>query len=157
MINHYSWFAKVKQRGIHALLIAFVVASIRFLLPNAALDHDSGFTSSELEVKETVEKNATSTSYVNSEDTVTNAINMGYATVQRTRNADGQVVEEFYRDAAGTPVERYGDYYGISYEYNSENVVIRYLGEDEQPMLLGSGYSAIIRTLVDEKATDDLY
>lgn len=58
VINHYSWFAKLKQRSIHALLIAFVVASILFLLPNAALDYDSGFTSSELEVKETVEENA---------------------------------------------------------------------------------------------------
>lgn len=35
---------------------------IRFMqpLPDATVDHDSGFTSSELEVKETVEKNVTS-------------------------------------------------------------------------------------------------
>lgn len=77
--------------------------------------------------------------------------------LQRTRNANGQVIEEFYLDAAGNPVERYGDYYGISYEYNSENVVIRYLGADKQPMMLGAGYSTIVRTLVDGKATDDLY
>ena len=30
------------------------------MLPDATVDHDSGFTSSELEVKETVEKNVTS-------------------------------------------------------------------------------------------------
>ena len=148
---------KLKQKSAHALLLAFILASILLLLPDAAVDHDSGFVSSELEVKETVEGNVTNTNYVNSDGAITDAIDMGYATVQRTRNSTGQVTEEFYRDAAGTPVERYGDYYGISYEYNSENVVIRYLGEDEQPMLLGSGYSAIIRTLVDEKATDDLY
>ena len=149
--------AKLKQKSAHALLLAFILASILFLLPDASVDHDSGFTSSELEVKETVEKNVTSTSYVNSEDTVTDAIDMGYATVQRTRNSAGQVTEEFYLDATGNPVKRYGAYYGISYEYTSENVVIEYLGADKQPMMLGAGYSAIVRTLVDGKATDDFY
>ena len=126
-------------------------------MPDATVDHDTGFVSSELEVKEIVEKNVTSTSFVNSEDTVTDAIDMGYATVQRTRNANGQVTDEFYLDAAGNPVERYGDYYGISYEYNDDSVVIRYLGADKQPMMLSSGYSAIVRALVDGKATDDFY
>lgn len=149
--------AKLKQKSAHALLLAFILASILFLLPDAVVDHDSGFVSSELEVKETVEKNVTSTSYVNSEDTVTDAIDMGYATVQRTRNANGQVTEEFYLDAAGNPVERYGDYYGISYEYNDGDIVIRHLGADQQPMMLGAGYSSIVRTLVDGKATDDFY
>lgn len=148
---------KLKQKSVHALLLAFILASILFLLPDASVDHDSGFTSSDLEVKETVEENVTNTNYVNADGAITDAIDMGYATVQRTRNANGQVIEEFYLDAAGNPVERYGDYYGISYEYNSENVVIRYLGADKPPMMLGAGYSAIVRTLVDGKATDDFY
>ena len=149
--------AKLKQKSVHALLLAFVVASILFLLPYASVDYDSGFTSSDLEVKETVEENVTNTSYVNSDGVITDAIDMGYATVQRTRNANGQVTEEFYLDAAGNPVERYGDYYGISYEYNDGCIVIRYLGADKHPMMLGAGYSAIVRTLVDGKATDDFY
>lgn len=149
--------ANLKQKSVHALLLAFILASILFLLPDAAVDHEFGFTSSGLEVKETVEENVTNASYVNSDGVITDAIDMGYATVQRTRNANGQVTEEFYLDAAGNPVERYGDYYGISYEYNSENVVIRYLGADKQPMMLSSGYSAIVRTLVEGKATDDFY
>lgn len=149
--------AQLKQKSAHALLLAFILASILFLLPDATVDHDTGFVSSELEVKEIVEKNVTSTSYVNSEDTVTDAIDMGYATVQKTRNADGQLIEAFYLDAAGTPVERYGDYYGISYEYNEDNIVIRYLDVNKQSMMLGVGYSTIVRTLVDGKATDDFY
>ena len=149
--------AKLKQKSVHALLLAFVVASILFLLTYTSVDHDSGFTSSDLEVKETVEENVTNASYVNSDGVITDAIDMGYATVQRQRNATGQVTEAFSLDAARNPVERYGDYYGISYEYNSENVVIRYLGADKQPMMLGAGYSAIVRTLVDGKATDDFY
>ena len=148
---------KLKQKSVHALLLAFILASILFLLPDAAVDHDSGFMSSELEVKETVEENVINTSYVNSDGAITAAIDMGYATVQRTRNANGQVTEEFYLDAAGNPVKRYGAYYGILYEYTSENVVIEYLGADKQPMMLGAGYSAIVRTLVDGKATDDFY
>ena len=87
--------ANLKQKSVHALLLAFILASILFLLPDAAVDHEFGFTSSELEVKETVEKNATTTSYVNSEGTVTDAIDMGYATVQRTRDSAGQVIESF--------------------------------------------------------------
>ena len=149
--------ARLKQKSVHALLLVFVVASILFLLPDAAVDHDSGFTSSELEVKETVEENVTNTNYVNSDGAITDAIDMGYATVQRTRNADGQLVEEFYLDAAGNPVERYGDYYGIAYEYNDDSVVIMYLGADKQPMMIGAGYSTIVRTLVDGKGTDDFY
>lgn len=148
---------KLKKKSVHALLLAFVLASILFLLPDATVDHDTGIVSSELEVKETVEKNATTTSYVNSEGTVTDTIDMGYATVQRTRNANGQITEEFYLDAAGNPVERYGEYCGISYEYNDGDIVIEYLGADKQPMMLSSGYSAIVRTLVDGKATDDFY
>lgn len=149
--------ANLKQKSVHALLLAFILASILFLLPDAAVDHEFGFTSSELEVKETVEKNATTTSYVNSEGTVTDAIDMGYATVQRTRDSAGQVIEEFYLDAAGNPVERYGDYCGIAYEYNDGDTVIRYLGADKKPMMLSSGYSAIVRTLVEGKSTDDFY
>ena len=102
-------------------------------------------------MKETVEENVTNASYVNSDGVITDAIDMGYATVQRTRNANGQVTEEFYLDAAGNPVERYGDYYGISYEYNSENVVIRYLGADKQPMMLasmGASYTSTVSALV---------
>ena len=149
--------AKLKQKSILTLLITFIVASILFLLPDAVVDHNSGFTSSELEVKETIENDVTSTSYVNSDGVITDAINIGYATVKRKQNADGQVIEEFYFDAAENPVERYGGYYGISYEYNDNYVVIRYLGADRQPVMIGSGYSVIVRTLVDGKATDDFY
>ena len=99
----------------------------------------------------------TSTSYVNSDGIITDAIDMGYTTVQRKRNSAGQVTEEFYLDAAGNPVERYGEYCGTAYEYNDGDIVIRYLGADKQPMMLSSGYSAIVRTLVEGKATDDFY
>ena len=149
--------AKLKQKSAHALLLVFILASILFLKPDATVDYDTGFVSSELEVREIVEKNVTNTSYVNSDGIITDTIDMGYATVQRTRNSAGQVTEEFYLDAAGNPVERYGEYCGIAYEYNEGDIVIRYLGADKQPMMLSSGYSAIVRTLVEGKATDDFY
>ena len=149
--------AKLKKKSVHALLLVLVLVSILFLLPDATVDHDTGIVSSELEVREIVEKNVTSMSYVNSDGAITDAIDMGYATVQRTRNSAAQVTEELYLDAAGNPVEQYGEYCGISYEYNDGDTVIRYLGADKQPMMLSSGYSAILRTLVDGKATDDFY
>lgn len=149
--------AKLKQKSAHALLLVFILASILYLKPDATVDHDTGFVSSELEVREIVERNVTSMSYVNSDGIITDAIDMGYATVQRKRNSAGQVTEEFYLDAAGNPVERYGEYCGIAYEYNNGDIVIRDLGADKQPMMLSSGYSAIVRTLVEGKATDDFY
>lgn len=149
--------AKLKQKSAHALLLVFILASILFLKPDATVDHDTGFVSSELEVRKIVERNVTSTSYVNSDGIITDAIDMGYTTVQRKRNSAGQVTEEFYLDAAGNPVERYGEYCGTAYEYNDGDIVIRYLGADKQPMMLSSGYSAIVRTLVEGKATDDFY
>lgn len=149
--------AKLKQKSAHALLLVFILASILFLKPDATIDHDAGFVSSELEVRKIVERNVTSTSYVNSDGIITDAIDMGYTTVQRKRNSAGQVTEEFYLDAAGNPVERYGEYCGTAYEYNDGDIVIRYLGADKQPMMLSSGYSAIVRTLVEGKATDDFY
>lgn len=149
--------AKLKQKSAHALLLVFILASILFLKPDATIDHDTGFVSSELEVRKIVERNVTSTSYVNSDGIITDAIDMGYTTVQRKRNSAGQVTEEFYLDAAGNPVERYGEYCGTAYEYNDGDIVIRYLGADKQPMMLSSGYSAIVRTLVEGKATDDFY
>lgn len=149
--------AKLKQKSAHALLLVFILASILFLKPDATVDHDTGFVSSELEVRKIVERNVTSTSYVNSDGIITDAIDMGYTTVQRKRNSAGQVTEEFYLAAAGNPVERYGEYCGTAYEYNDGDIVIRYLGADKQPMMLSSGYSAIVRTLVEGKATDDFY
>lgn len=55
---------KLKQKSVHALLFAFILASILFLFPDATVDHDSGFTSSELEVKETVESNRTRKDFI---------------------------------------------------------------------------------------------
>lgn len=149
--------AKLKQRSLLALLIAYVLISILLLLPNEHVNHDTGFTASELEVRETVEGKVTRTSYVNSDGLITNAIDMGYATVERTRNSDGQIAEEFYYDAAGNPAKRHHDYWGIAYIYLNDSIVIRYRTADKQPMVLSSGYSAIVRTQVDGQATDDFY
>ena len=54
------------KRGYGILLIASVVLlSILALLPDADVDHDAGYTSSELNICETVDGSVTSTSYVN--------------------------------------------------------------------------------------------
>ena len=146
------------KRGYGILLIVFVVLlSILALLPDADVDHDAGYTASELSVGETVDGSVTSTSYVNPDGVITEAIDIGYATVCRMRDDNGRVVEERYLDANGDPVARYGDYYGLSYEYDETSTVITYLDAEGNPIILSDGYSIIVRTQVGGRASDDFY
>ena len=146
------------KRGCGILLIASVVLlSILALLPDADVNHDAGYTASELSIRETVDGSVTSTSYVNSDGVITDAIDMGYATVCRMRDHDGRVVAERYLDASGNPVARYGDYYGLSYEYDETNTVITYLDAEGNLIIRSDGYSTIVRTLVDGRDSDDFY
>lgn len=146
------------KRGCGILLIASVVLlSILALLPDADVDHDAGYTSSELSIRETADGNVTSTSYVNPDGVITDAIDMGYATVCRMRDDNGRVVEECYLDANGDTVARYGDYCGLSYEYDETSTVITYLDAEGNPIILSDGYSIIVRTQVDGRASDDFY
>ena len=146
------------KRGCGILLIASVVLlSILALLPDADVDHDAGYTSSELSIRETVDGSKTSTSYVNPAGLITDAIDKGYATVCRMWDDNGRVVEERYLDANGDPVARYGDYYGLSYEYDETSTTITYLDAEENPVERSDGYSTTVRTLVDGRASDDFY
>ena len=146
------------KRGCGILLIASVVLlSILALLPDADVDHDAGYTASELSIRETVDGSETSTSYVNPDGAITDAIDMGYATVCRMRDDSGRVVEERYLDANGDPVARYDDYYGLSYEYDETSMVITYLDAEGNPMKRSAGYFIIVTTLANGKAIDDFY
>ena len=148
---------KLKRRCSMVLMAAVVLLSILAVKPDPAIDHDTGFIAAELRTVEGVDGCVTSTSYVNADGVVTDTIDAGFATVLKTRNGEGKVILERYLDAAGEPVARHGDYYGISYEYGEEKTVITYLDEDGSPVRLDTGYSSIVRTLVDGKASDDLY
>lgn len=146
------------KRGCRILLTASVVLlSILALLPDADVDHDAGYTASELSIRETVDGSVTRTSYVNFDAVITDAIDMGYATVCRMRDDDGRVVKERYLDANGNPVARYGDYYGLSYEYGETSTVITYLDAEGNPIIRSDGYSTIVRTQDDGRASDDFY
>ena len=146
------------KRGCGILLIASVVLlSILALLPDADVDHDAGYTASELSIRETVDGSVTSTSYVNPDGVITNAIDMGYATVCRMRDDNDRVVEERYLDASGKPVARYGDCYGLSYKYDETSTVITYLDAEGNPIERSDGYSTIVRTQAGGRAYDDFY
>ena len=146
------------KRGCGILLTASVVLlSILALLPDADVDHDAGYTASELSIRETVNGSVTSTSYVNFDGVITEAVDMGYATVCRMQDDNGRVVEERYLDANGDPVARYGDHYGVSYEYDETGTVITYLDAEGNPIIRSDGYSTIVRTLVDGRESDDFY
>lgn len=146
------------KRGCGILLIvSIILLSILALLPDADVDHDAGYTSSELSIRETVDENVTSTSYVNPDGVITVAIDIGYATVCRMRDDNGRVVEKRYLDASENPVARYGDYYGLSHEYDETSTVITYLDAEENPVERSDGYSTIVRTQVGGRASDDFY
>lgn len=160
-----GWFSSDRNNPMNRkklstiiLLILIIAVSVLAVMPEKMVDHDSGDIASELEISESVDGNVTSTSYVNTEGKVTDAIDMGYATVQRTRNADGRITEEFYLDAEGNPVKRYDDYCGIAYEYADDTVKITYLDDDGLPMMRSAGYATIVRTVDDNgRAIDDYY
>lgn len=146
------------KRGCGILLIASVVLlSILALLPDADVDHDAGYIASELSIRETVDGSVTSTSYVNPDGVITEAIDMGYATVCRMRDDNDRVVEERYLDASGKPVARYGDYYGLSYKFDEMSTVITYLDAEGNPIERSDGYSTIVRTQAGGRASDDFY
>ena len=52
---------------------------------------------------------------------------------------------------------RYGDYYGLSYEYDETSTIITYLDAEENPVERSDGYSTIVRTQVGGRASDDFY
>ena len=135
------------KRGCGILLIASVVLlSILALLPDADVDYDAGYTASELSVRETVDGSVTSTSYVNPDGVITEAIDIGYATVCRMQDDSGRVVEERYLDANGYPVARHENFHGLSYEYDETSTVSTYLVAEGNPIILSDGYSIIVRT-----------
>ena len=111
---------------------------------------------SELSIRETVDGSVTSTSYVNPDGVITDAIDMGYATVCRMRDDNGRVVEERYLDASGKPVVRYGDYYGLSYGYDETGTVITYLDAERNPVKRSAGYLSLIHIFVRESGTESV-
>ena len=149
----------IKKIMLISFLVLFIVVSFIAVMPDKVANHDLGVMAAELKISESVDGAMTNISYVNSDGVVTDAIDMGYATVQRTRNTDGKIIKELYFDADGNPVKRYNEYYGIAYEYEDNMVKITYLNADGvHPITLTTGYSIIVRTLNDAgKAVDEYY
>lgn len=139
------------------LIVSIILLSILALLPDADVDHDAGYTASELSIRETVDGSVISTSHVNPDGVITDAIDMGYATVCRMQDDDDRVVEERYLDANGYPVARYENFHGLSYEYDETSTVITYLDVEGNPIIRSDGYSTIVRTQVDGRDYDDFF
>lgn len=139
------------------LIVSIILLSILALLPDADVDHDAGYTASELSIRETVDGSVISTSHVNPDGVITDAIDMGYATVCRMQDDDDRVVEERYLDANGYPVARYENFHGLSYEYDETSTMITYLDVEGNPIIRSDGYSTIVRTQVDGRAYDDFF
>ena len=148
---------------IFIFLAVFILISIIAVWPDSGKDHNSGFTSAELELEEKTEKDSTTDSsittytFVNEAEETTCAIDRGYAVMKQLKNAEGQEIEERYFDADGNPVKLYDSYYGVEYEYHDHEAIIRYLDSEGNTMPLAT-YSTIVRTLDDAgRAVDDYY
>lgn len=139
------------------LIVSIILLSILALLPDADVDRDAGYTASELSIRETVDGSVVSTSHVNPDGVITDAIDMGYATVCRMQDDDDRVVEERYLDANENPVARHENFHGLSYEYDETSTVITYLDVEGNPIIRSDGYSTIVRTQVDGRAYDDFF
>lgn len=149
--------ASLKRECGMLLIVSIILLSILALLPDADVDHDAGYTASELSIRETVDGSVISTSHVKPDGVITDAIDMGYATVCRMQDDDDRVVEERYLDANGYPVARYENFHGLSYEYDETSTVITYLDVEGNPIIRSDRYSTIVRTQVDGRAYDDFF
>lgn len=139
------------------ILFVFIISSVVWLIPDMGIDHDKGSISSELTVQETTEGNVARTSYVDAEGKLTCAIDKHYATIVKTLDEEGRIIEEQYLDEQGKPMGYYG-YCGISYVYEGNTVKITYLDKDEKPVETQSGYAVILRSFNEKgQAVDDDY
>ncbi|WP_216392643.1 VanZ family protein [Blautia sp. MSJ-19] len=121
------------------------------------MNHDKGAVSAGLTQVETTEGNVTRTSYVDGEGKITYAIDRHYATLVRTKDTEGRLLEERYLDENGEPTDCWG-YFGISYKHRGKTDILTYLDAEGNPMKTGSGYAVIVRSFDDLwHAVDDMY
>lgn len=85
----------------------------------------------------------------------------GYAIVKRTVDDVGHVVQEIYYDEAERLVKLYGGQYGLRRDaFDEQDRVTRftYLGENDEPICLMAGYSAVTRSYDEHgKTAIDMY
>lgn len=153
----HHWSCKKKYRIFWVILLLFIIFSGYYLLPEKSTDHDLGFASLELSQKESTKGNIIRIDFVNKDGEITYAIDRRYATLLRTKNEDGQIIQDQYLDENGMPTNCYG-YYKIKYTYNGNKKIIIFQDSDGKPANLESGYSSIIRTFnKNGQIIQDLY
>lgn len=153
----HHWSCKKKYRIFWVILLLFIIFSGYYLLPEKSTDHDLGFASLELSQKESTKGNIIRIDFVNKDGEITYAIDRRYATLLRTKNEDGQIIQDQYLDENGMPTNCYG-YYKIKYTYNGNKKIIMFQDSDGKPANLESGYSSIIRTFnKNGQIIQDLY
>lgn len=128
----------------HQIVIAlFIIISFIILLPvHDATDHESGYTSYELTLKEDTNK----TEY-RRKGKLTYAIDKHYAAIYRKRDRLGRVIRETYVDEKKQPIRQPAGFYALSYRYQGRIVYITYLDAKGKPVRNTSGYTIIRRTL----------
>lgn len=83
---------KIKMRQnykyVFFLLGILLFISILAVMPDDGKEHNIGFISTELQLKEKIDNNLTTYTYIDAPGKITVAIDMGYATMEQYKNAD---------------------------------------------------------------------
>ena len=77
----------------------------------------------------------------------------GYASMIRTYDDRGNIITEHYYDEQGQPVRTSSFGYGCYKEYDerNRNVLLAFLGNDDQPMVTAQGYAIALRIYYEEE------
>lgn len=133
---------------VSMLIIAFLIASIIWMVPQTNVPKPDGHTKN-FHTVITREENIERKDYVDDDGKVQIAGDVGYATVISTISENNRL--EQYYDEYGAPIKRYSGYYAILREYDEEghNYHISYLGLNNEPITTSNGYSDIYRTFYE--------
>lgn len=136
----------------------FLALSLWIVFFPGRKDYDSMVRSSSLQQVTKEEGDITEITYVDENGAPTVAANAGYATVRRTKRADG-VLEE-YLDENGKRTINNSGYYALLREYDDQQreCKVTWLNEDGTTCLTTSGYAILNRTFDEGGRTEkELY
>ncbi len=122
------------------ILLLFLVVSFLCICP-APRKGRSQFHSSQLKKITVTSENVERTDYVDSNNQITIAANLGYATIIVTKTENSKL--EQYFDDKGEPISRYNGYYTLLQEYDDKgnNTRTAYLDINGEPMIMANGYA----------------
>ena len=139
----------------HLLMItAFLIMSL--FSANAPKTKTHGAPSSTLTKQEEKEPGITRTYYTDNNGNLTYANNLRYAVYIKIYDENEKLIKEEYYDENGSPSEQGAGYVATTRTYYPDGKLelLTYLGKDNQPVKITSGYAYLQRTYDENTETD---